>query len=163
MNGEYLRVTVAELARAVDDPEWAFEYVMEVMETDGINDVAPSDARQLTTHKAFGAIAFLLERAGVPVDIVHGEQALTSEHWGYGPAKYLDADQVRLAADSLARLSFDDLVREVDSAQLTAAQIYPLIWDEADALEWVRGWFDPLAPFFASAASAEEAMLVWLD
>lgn len=163
MNGEYLRVTPAELARAVKDPDWAFEYVMEIMETDGINDVAPSDARQLTTHKAFDAIAFLLERASFPVDIVHGEQAFTSEDWGYGPAKYLDADQVKLAAGALAGLSFEDLIRDVDPAQMTAAEIYPLLWDEADALEWVRGWFDPLAPFFGAAAQAGEAMLVWLD
>ncbi|MFJ2420709.1 hypothetical protein ACIOWH_37300, partial [Streptomyces brevispora] len=36
-------------------------------------------------------------------------------------------------------------------------------WEEADALEWVRGWFDPLSPFFGAAALAGEAMLVWLD
>ncbi|MCT9093828.1 YfbM family protein [Streptomyces sp. ASQP_92] len=30
-------------------------------------------------------------------------------------------------------------------------------------LEWVRGWFDPLAPFFGAASQAGEAMLVWLD
>jgi hypothetical protein len=163
MNGEYLRVTTAELARAVEDPDWAFEYVEEVMETDGINDVAPSEARQLTTHKAWHAVAFLLERTAFPVDIVHGEQTFTSEDWGYGPAKYLDADQVKLAAEALAQLSFDDLIRNVDSGQLTAAQIYPLHWDEANPLEWVRGWFDPLAPFFGAAAQAGEAMLVWLD
>ena len=163
MNGEYLRVTAAELARAIEDPDWAFEYVEEVMETDGINDVAPADARQLTTHKAWHAIAFLLERAAFPVDVVHGEHTFTSEDWGYGPAKYLDADQVKLAAESLARFSFDDLIREVDPGQLTAGQIYPLHWDETDALEWVRGWFDPLSPFFGAAALAGEAMLVWLD
>ncbi|MFI5756425.1 YfbM family protein [Streptomyces sp. NPDC051569] len=163
MNGEYLRVTVAELERAIEDPEWAFEHVEEVMESDGVNDVAPADARQLTTHKAWHAVAFLLERAGFPVDIVHGEQAFTDEDWGYGPAKYLDTDQVKLAAQTLARLPFDDLVRDVDPAQLAAAQIYPQHWDEAGALEWVRGWFDPLAPFFGAAAQAGEAVLVWLD
>ncbi|MEW1862018.1 YfbM family protein [Streptomyces sp. NPDC088194] len=163
MNGEYLRVTPAELARAVTDPDWAFEYAMEIMETDGSSAVAPSDARQLTTHKAFAAIAFLLQRASFPVDIVHGEQALTSEDWGYGPARYLDADRVKLAAGALADLSFEDLSRDVDPEQMTAAQIYPLLWDEPGALEWVRGWFDPLAPFFGAAAQAGEAMLVWLD
>lgn len=163
MNGEYLRLTAAELARVIEDPEWAFEYVEEVMATDGVDDVAPADARQLTTHKAWHAIAFLLERTGFPVDIVHGEQAFTGEDWGYEPAKYLDTDQVELAAEALAGLPFDDLIRDVDPAQLTAAQIYPLHWDEADALEWVRGWFDPLAPFFGAAAQAGEAMLIWLD
>lgn len=163
MNGEYLRVTTVELARAIEDPEWAFEYVEEVMETDGVDEVDPAEARQLTTHKAWHAVAFLLERAGFPVDIVHGEQTFTDEDWGYGPAKYLDTDQVKLAAEALARLPFDDLVRDMDPAQLTAAQIYPQHWDEADAIEWVRGGFDPLAPFFGAAAQAGEAMLVWLD
>jgi hypothetical protein len=163
MNGEYLRLTPVEMERAIEDPEWAFEYVQEVMESDGVNDVAPAEARQLTTHKAWHAITFLLERAGFPVDVVHGEQTFTDEDWGYGPAKYLDADQVKLAAQALARLSFDDLVRNVGPAQLTDAQIYPQHWDEEGALEWVRGWFDPLAPFFGAAARASDAMLVWLD
>jgi hypothetical protein len=66
-------------------------------------------------------------------------------------------------AGALADLSFEGLIRDVDPGQLTAAQICPLLWDEADALEWVRGWFDPLAPFFGAAAQAGEAMLVWVD
>ncbi|WP_103890278.1 DUF1877 family protein [Actinacidiphila yanglinensis] len=60
-------------------------------------------------------------------------------------------------------MPFQDVIRDVDPEQLTAVRIYPLFWDEAGALEWVRGWFDPLVPFFGAAARAGEAMLVWLD
>ncbi|MFB6676221.1 DUF1877 family protein [Streptomyces sp. NPDC056390] len=43
----------------------------------------------------------------------------------YGPAKCIDTDQVKLAAEALARLPFDDLVCDVDPAHLAAARIYP--------------------------------------
>lgn len=32
-----------------------------------------------------------------------------------------------------------------------------------DALKWVRGWFEPLKPFFEATARDNDAMLVWLD
>lgn len=163
MNGEYLRVTAAELARAINDPAWALEFAEEVMEAEFDSAPPPSQARHLETHKAWSAIAFLLHRANFPVDIVFGEKTFTNEDWGYGPAKYLDPDQVKAAAQALARTSFDDLIDGLDPAELTAAEVYPLMWDEADALEWVRGWFEPLKPFFEATAKDNDAMLVWLD
>jgi hypothetical protein len=107
MNGDYLRVAASELARAIQTPNWALEFAEEVMDTQEASEPAPAEARHPSTHSAWNAIAFLLHRAGFPVDIVFGEKDFTDEDWGYGPAKYVDAERVRVAADALARTSYD--------------------------------------------------------
>jgi hypothetical protein len=164
MNGEYLRVTGDELARAIKDPGWALELADDVRETEEDADLPPGKARHLTTHKAWQAIAFLLDRAGFPVDVVFGEESFAEdEDWGYGPPRYLTVEQVEEAAHAVRTTTFDDLIAGVTLADLDRAHVYPDIWDEPDSLEWVRGWYEPLAPFFAAAAADGHAMLLWLD
>ncbi|GAA3206323.1 DUF1877 family protein [Actinocorallia longicatena] len=162
MIGEYLRVTDAELARAIKEPEWALDLIDEVVDAQEEAAPPPGRARHLTTYQAWHLIAFLLHRADFPVDVVYGERDLTEEDWGYGPAKYLDAAQVATAAAALAPLTYDALVEGLDPAELTAAEIYPMTWDDPDPFAWGRTWFEPLPPFFAAAAAAGDSMLVWL-
>lgn len=157
MNGEYLRLTPGELARAIEDLGSAADLA------EGARG-AEDEARYLSTHKAWHAIAFLLERAAFPVDIVYGEEAFTQDDdWGLGPPRYLTADRVRIAADALAAVTYDTLTAGVDRADLAQADIYPKIWDEPDSLEWVQAWYEPLVAFFADAARQGDAMLVWLS
>jgi hypothetical protein len=164
MHGEYVRVTADELARATSDPAWALEFVDTVQDEEAEVDLPPDKARYLTTHKAWHAIAFLLERAGFPVDIVYGEEAFADdEDWGYGPPRYLTTDRVRIAADALAATSYDALTADVDRSTLAEADIYPQVWDEHDSIDWVRGWYEPLVPFFVDAAKHGQALLIWLD
>lgn len=164
MNGEYLRVDADELAHAIKDPAWAREFAWEISEAEEFDETPPAPPdRLLTTHKAWHAIAFLLDRAGFPADIVYGEEEFTDEDWGYGPARYLTAQRVRLAADALAATSFPALTATVALADLARADVYPQMWDEPDALDWVRHWYEPLAPYFAAAAAQSQAIIVWLD
>ena len=46
----------------------------DIQDAEEESDRPAAEARCLSTHKAWHAIAFLLERAGFPVDIVYGEQ-----------------------------------------------------------------------------------------
>ncbi|WP_454314705.1 YfbM family protein [Streptomyces phaeoluteigriseus] len=163
MNGEYLRVTPAELERALTDPEWAWDLVAESQDAQEASEPAPAEARHFTTHQTWHLLGFLLQRSAFPVDIVHGEEALATDHWGYGPPRYLTPDQVRLAADTLHRSTYDQLIQGVDPSELTKAEIYPDFWDSPDSLEWARDLFPSLSEFFRSAASAGHAMLLWID
>ncbi|WP_239123223.1 YfbM family protein [Rhizocola hellebori] len=174
MNGEYLRVTGAELRLALEDPDWAYEFANSWREAIDFADDAgaewdgrdPAEARQrfLTTHKAWEVIAFLLRRASFPIDVVMGEHTLGDDSdWGYGPARYLTAQEVAQAAAGLAALPFSALADGVALADLAAASVYPMIWDEPEALQWVQHWYEPLPTFLAAAAHAGDSVLVWLD
>jgi hypothetical protein len=175
MNGEYLRLTVSELRRAIEDPDWALEFAdgwrdaLDYAEDAGDewDGADPGEARHryLTTHKAWDAIRYLLQRASFPIDVVFGEHAFTSEDtdWGYGPPRYLTAQEVVQAAAALATVSFDQLIDGLAPADLTAANVYPQMWDEPDALQWVRHWYQPLPQFFAAAAEGGDSMIIWLS
>jgi hypothetical protein len=175
MNGEYLRVTASELRHAIEDPDWALDFADQWRdavdyaadagdEWDGFD---PGEARRryFTTHKAWDAIGFLLRRAQFPIDIVLGVHAFTGDDtdWGYGPPRYLTAQEVADATNALAARPFDTLAAGVAPADLAAAKVYPLIWDEPHALDWVRHWYEPLPAFFAAAADAGDSMLIWLS
>lgn len=173
MNGEYLRLTPTELERALGDAEWALAFAEEVQDAqedgdvdgDGDGDVegAPGDARWFSTDQTWHLLAYLLRRAEFPVDIVFGEVTLADEEWGYEKPRYLSPDRVRLAADALGRTTYDRLVHGVDPAELTEAEIYPLIWDSSDALDWARDVFGGLVRFFGAAAAAGHAVVLWID
>ncbi|MEV5352102.1 YfbM family protein [Streptomyces sp. NPDC052693] len=164
MIGEYLRVTTAELERAVQDPDWALDLVEKVREAEENTQQAPSETRHYTTDKTWDMLRFLLMRAEFPVNVVHGEESFAEdEDWGYGPPRYLRPERVKLAAQALRTISYADLINGVDPAELTSAEVYPLGWAEPGALEWARPWYHGLTQFFDAAARADEAMLVWLD
>src|SRR4029450_5979849 len=106
MHGHWHRVTADELETAKGD----FSRAMELVEA--------SQPRSFSTDKAWQALDYLLERRGIPVGVVFGEQAMGQDdpdvEGGVGPLRFLTPPQVRQAALALARLSADDLVRGVD-------------------------------------------------
>jgi len=163
MNGNWLRVTPAELDRAKDDLDWALEFVSGAM-----------DERQLGTGKAWDAFDFLLNRRGFTVPIVYGAEQFVDTpqgpddddpevDWGHGPPRYLTPEQVATAAAELAGLTEDDLVRGVDQVELTCAEIYPDIWDRPDELGWVTHHLPYVTEFFTTAAKDGDAVICWLD
>ncbi|MFD0368870.1 YfbM family protein [Streptomyces sp. NPDC127114] len=164
MIGEYFRVTAAELERATRDPDWAFDYIDETQDAVDGSEPSPAEARHFSTYQAWHLLGFLLERRGFPVDVIYGEEPLgKAEDWGYGPPQYLPADRVRLGAEALSRLTYDQLISDVDPRDLVTAEIYPLGWEDRASLEWGRDWFAGLTEYFAAAAEEGHAVIVWLD
>jgi hypothetical protein len=177
MIGEYLRLTEAELDRAIRDPAWALAYADAVSDAidlddelidedeaavwDGV-DAAFARSRRFRTDKAWDSIGYLLRRAGCPVEVTAGENDFTTDDWGYGPARYLTARRVRVAADFLRDTPFTTLVAGVVPADLDGADVSPLGWDPK-ALAWVGTVHEGLVAFFATAANDGDAMLVWLS
>jgi hypothetical protein len=163
MIGEYLRVTSAELARAINDPAWALEFA-ESIQVDADDALPPESTRYFSTYKTWDMLRFLLQRTGFPIDITFGEEPFTQDDWGYGPARYLGPDRVRLAPAALGNTSYDVLIRGVNHMELAAADVYPAHhWDEPSSLEWARGYYRSLARFFTAAARDGDGMLAWLD
>jgi hypothetical protein len=49
-----------------------------------------------------------MRRSGCPVDIAHGEELLSqAEDWRYGPPRHLPVERVRLGAEALGRMPYD--------------------------------------------------------
>ncbi|MFD7387881.1 YfbM family protein [Streptomyces sp. NPDC059852] len=136
MIGEYLRVTATELDRAIQDPDWALEFVEEVQDTEEETEPVPAEARHFTTYKTWGMLRFLLARTGFPVNVGYGEELFAEdEDWGYGPPRYLRPERVRLAAEALRATNYGQLISGVDPTELTSAEVYPFEWSEPGSRE----------------------------
>jgi len=82
------------------------------------------------------------------------------EDWGYGPPRLLRPDDVRRVAGALDALTADDLRARFDPAAMTAADVYPFIWDEDDVFdEYLAPSYGSLRDFYARAASRGDAVL----
>jgi Domain of unknown function (DUF1877) len=164
MIGEHLRVTPAELARALRDSEGAFDFVDRIVDAEDESKPGLSEARHFDTYKAWDLLRYLLERSGFPVDVIHGEDVLIADDdWGYGPPRYLSAERVAVAAAGLGRTPYDQLLSGVTVEEVAAADVYPVMWNEPSALEFGRYWYDRLTRFYEVAAAAGDAMIMWLD
>ncbi|MBB5855891.1 YfbM family protein [Amycolatopsis umgeniensis] len=148
MCGAYLRVTPDELRELIEEPDryWGFA------------EKAVGTERAVDVDKAWHALWYLAERAGSEVDFVLGG-TLLGEADSDGPPRYFTADEVRKAAAELSGTGFDQLSRGVELSDLEANGIYPSIWDEPEALDYVRGYHDELVTFFAGAAKAGEPVV----
>jgi hypothetical protein len=82
------------------------------------------------------------------------------EDWGYGPPRLLRPGDVRRVADALGEVDGDDLHGRFDPTAMTAADVYPFIWDEDDVFaEYLAPSFEMLRDFYARAASRGDAVL----
>jgi hypothetical protein len=83
---------------------------------------------------------------------------------GYGPARGLTSDEVQSVASALEDIPQESFLQRFDPEALTAAAIYPDIWDrsaeEDDTRGYVAGYYDELRSFVLDAAAEGEALLV---
>ncbi|MEV0681740.1 YfbM family protein [Actinosynnema sp. NPDC050436] len=156
MIGNHLRLTLAELDRALEDPAWVGELV------DGVDE---DDARLHSTGKAWHALAFATGRRGFPVDVVRGEHDVPgAEDRGYGPPRYLTRDEVWDAARFAARTDPGALLGDLTPEDLVAAEVYPVSWwADEDALHLLAGEYAELSRFLRSAARSGDAVLTWIS
>jgi hypothetical protein len=87
------------------------------------------------------------------------------EDMGYGPARWLTAEQVQAVAQALEELSMEQFKARFAPAAMTAANIYPeVIWerDGSDALDYVVENYRLLLGFYQDAAERGDAAILWL-
>jgi hypothetical protein len=80
---------------------------------------------------------------------------------GYGPARYLDAEQVQEIAGALSNVSWDAIVDRVDLKAMIDANVY--CSGHEDDLAYARHHFEGLVTFYADAALRGNAMLLYLS
>lgn len=85
---------------------------------------------------------------------------------GYGPARFLSADQVRRVAESLSGLTREALALRFNAKDMEAKPIYPdVIWvrDGQEALDYVLDNYQQLQVFYRDAAARGDAVIQWLS
>ncbi len=148
MYGAYLRVTAEELRELTEEPDRYWGYADKARDTERAADI----------DKAWHALWYLIGKAGLTVDFVLGG-ALLGEPDSDGPPRYFTAAEVRTISAELSKTGFDQLSRGVELSELDDNGIYPQHWDEPEALDFVRDYYDELVTFFAGAAKAGDGVV----
>jgi Domain of unknown function (DUF1877) len=157
MIGRCKTVTPAELESILADPS-AVEALI-------YSEATPS----LDLDKAWWGIHFLLTGDYGPSSkplswAILGGVELDGPDLGYGSPRYLRPDEVVAVAEALAGMPAEALASGFDAAALTEANVYPNIWDEGtDAADYLIHHYKKLGPFYADAAKAGHAMLLWVS
>lgn len=122
------------------------------------------DENGLNLEKSWHVLHYLLtgkiEEAAPPLGnaILGGKEI--GEDLGYGPARFLTAENVREVASALALISKDDLAKRFDLNAMKAANIY-CCHDESE-LEMAQHYFEHLSAYYADAAANGTAMLLYI-
>ncbi|KDN86543.1 YfbM family protein [Kitasatospora cheerisanensis] len=158
--GSYLRLSPAEIDRALQQPGWAARFGADRAEQD--ERCAPAERRCHRTGTAWPGLAHLLARHDLPADLVHGERPLPDdEDGGYGPPRLLTPEQVAAVASRLADLPFDALAADRTPADLAAAGLGPAsLWTDPHAFEHLAAEYAALRAFLDRTARYRHGLLV---
>ena len=154
----YLQLTPEQLELHVDDPDSLPEVLMSaIMEGDkGIN-----------IDKAWHGIHFILTGSAWEGDpplanaVLGGSEI--GEDMGYGPARYLTAEEVKEVAGALQPIDAKEFSNRYDPDEMASNDIYAFNADDADdELEYFRYGYLDLRGYFLDAAEKGNAMLVYM-
>ena len=74
--------------------------------------------------------------------------------------RLLSPQRVKAVAASLGGIDAAALGSRMDAKAMEAAEVYPMIWDEADVFDsYLAPLYDSLREFYAAAAEADEAVI----
>jgi hypothetical protein len=122
---------------------------------------------ELDLEKAWHGIHFLLcgsagESPETLGTAVLGGKELGAD-LGYGPARYLEAADVKEIASALKRVTAEELGARFNAAALDEAKVYPGGWGaDEDRREWLLEGFAELRSFCESAAENGFGVLLYI-
>jgi hypothetical protein len=160
MIGNFLQLSSEELAVLLADPSRVEEFIYPEGE---------ENEKNIDVDKAWHGIHYLLAGdtwSGEPplANVVLGGTEI-GDDVGYGPARYLTADEVRAAADALKGITPEKLRERYVASELSKNEIYPEIWDDGDddAIGYLATWYETLRDYYIDAASKGHAMIKYLS
>ena len=121
---------------------------------------------QISLEKAWHGLHFLLCGSAEPLPGEFGQAVLggveIGEDLGYGPARYLEPDNVRRIANALDSITVEELKKRYDPVVMEEADIYPGGWTDLENLDWLMEAFHDLITYYKSVAERGNAILLYL-
>jgi hypothetical protein len=162
MIGNLIALSSEQLQALIRDPDSIEDFIYP---DDG--DSEPDN--HIDLDKAWHAIHFTLNGKAWEGDeplfltILGGTEI--GEDAGYGPARYLSADQVKAVSSALSDLPREAFVARFNPSAMTAAEIYPGIWEDEDddGLDYVASYYTDLRNFYLAASQRGDAVLIYLN
>jgi hypothetical protein len=163
MIATFRRLPEADLTRLREDPELLEDYLGA---EEPFGDFGPFT--DLDVDKAWHAIHFLLTgsawEGAAPLNFIAAGGTEIEDDGEDGATRWLNSAEVVALADALSEIPTSTLMERFDPKALSAAGIYPEIWDRPpekdDARGYVAQYYEMLRSFILGAASQREALLI---
>jgi hypothetical protein len=162
MIANLLRVTAAELEAYKDNS---------VLLQDRIyRDEAPDDPAMVDIDKAWDGIVYLLtgqnsSASGHPLAriIFSGRLVDANQDLGYGPAHYLNPEEVVAIHRQIATISVNELAEKFNAEEMKIIGVYPNAWDHDDIVDYLTEYFETVQEVYALAAERGEAIITFIN
>jgi Domain of unknown function (DUF1877) len=84
---------------------------------------------------------------------------------GYGPARFIEPEQVKAVAQALNALSVEAFAARFAPEPMQKAEVYPDIWvrDGQEALDYVLENYQLLVTLYTDAAQRGDGVIAWLS
>lgn len=169
MLARFVQVSSAELADLVADPSGIPLSRSGLVPSDGEpGDTFVTDGRRtLSLDRAWHGVHYLLSGSPEPHSgrwgrVILGGTDIGDDDFGFGPARYFDADEVAEISADLGRPELEaELEDRFDPTRMTALAIYPGGWDTGDR-DWLLDGFRQLRGFLADASGRGAAVVTCL-
>ncbi len=99
-----------------------------------------------------------LQRALFSFQIIDVEQDL-----GYGPAQYLNPNQVKETYSALEKITGEILKGKINGTEMNEMGIYPEIWTESESHKFLIESFEEFIDFYKKAVRNNEAIVTYLN
>lgn len=162
--GNLMRISEAQLALYKETPELMEEKVFddESLEADWFLDI----------DKAWEGIHYIIagkslaesdDEPDVLVRTLFSCQYIDEDQdLGYGPVNYLSPAQVKETNALLQKITAEEAKNRLNLADMEKKQVYPGIWREEDAIDYILDYFSEVQEFYQSAADQNEAVLFYI-
>lgn len=107
--------------------------------------------------KAWAGLQFLFDEADLPIDLLADGFVINDDVTVTG----WDAQTVQRVAKLLQSTPFAQLARYFDPDEMSAQAVYPSIWGGGDSIGYLRDNYQILVRFFAAAAAAGSAAIMY--
>ncbi|RYY59772.1 MAG: DUF1877 family protein [Chitinophagaceae bacterium] len=128
------------------------------------------DPDMADVDKSWEGLLYILTGSGIADDpkgglakIFNSERVIDEDQdLGYGPANYVNPEEVAQLSKELSAIDREDLADRFDPDAMNEAGIYPEGWDDGDMLEYLLEHFDTLKDFYALAAKESAAVIFYV-
>jgi hypothetical protein len=164
---------IGVLVRVTKDQLKAFREDSSLFETYVDDEEIFKSERYLDIDKSWEAMLYLLtghtiatlDELTPPLGLFFFSNQLLDEEqdMGYGPAHYLNPDQVKTVHQALSNISESDFISKYDAGQLNENNVYHESWENGeDDKEYLTTHFQQLKKFYSSAAREQEAIITYV-
>ena len=160
MIGNYRRVSETTLSTVCSNPQAISDFLYSG---------GSGGSDDLDIDKTWHAIHYLLngsrwEGTYPLICVVLGGECIGEQDVGYGPARYLTAQEVKDVAIAIEAIPGSTLLERYDADRMNQTEIYPRGWSDSPGdRTYIEQHYSSLVKFFRSAADAGDAMIIYLN